>query len=104
MKRPDISEAMALWHASRTPEQKEVTRLRQTDAAVCRLFTVRSLGNRYGRLGTRPNMDLNTPVGNTTLRELEKASISRIMKDIARTELETVREALLDGIRAPPPR
>ena len=49
-------------------------------------------------------MDPNTPVGNTTLARLEKASIKRILKDLATTDPELFREAIIAGLQAPPPR
>ena len=49
-------------------------------------------------------MDPNTPVGGTTLAKIEKASIKRIMKDLATTEPELFRDAIIAGLLAPPPR
>lgn len=49
-------------------------------------------------------MDPNTPVGTTTLARIERASIKRIMKEIAATEPELVREAIREGLMAPAPR
>lgn len=96
------SEGMRKWHASRTPEQKAATSLKLSDAAACRLWVRHGRGNRNGRPGARKTMD--QIIGTTTLLKIERASIKRIMKEIAGTEPELVREAIREGLMAPPPR
>lgn len=49
-------------------------------------------------------MDPNTPVGKTTLAKIEKASVHRIIKDLVGTQPELIKDAIIAGLLAPPPR
>ncbi len=102
---------MYAWHARRTPEQKQATRDKMRDSHVARMWIPK--GPRYGRqLGAqnkRHNMDPNTiirgPDGTTTtLAKLQKASIKRIMVDLATTQPELFRDAIIAGLLADPPK
>lgn len=95
---------MLKWHASRTPEQKAATSLKLSDAAACRLWVRNGRGNSKGRPGVRKQMDPNTKVGTTTLRKMERASIKAIIRELATTQPELFRDALIDGLMAPAPR
>jgi hypothetical protein len=98
------SEGMRKFHASRTPQQKAATSLKLSDAATCRMWAKKGGGNPNGRPGARKSMDPQTRIGTTTLAKLAKASIVKIMKDLAATDPELFREALIAGLQAPPPR
>jgi hypothetical protein len=105
--RAAISESLRLHNALRTPEQKAAHSQKISDAHVCNMWIPH--GPRPGNIGGagRPrsnNVDGHTPVGNTTLAKLEKASIKKIIKDLATTEPELFREAIIAGLLAPPPR
>src|SRR5687768_13163377 len=90
--RKQMSDSQRLRASLRTEEQKEATRLKQSDALVCSMWIPK--GPRYGRQpGSKPKMDRNTQIGNTTLAKLERASIKRIMKDLATTNPDLFRDA-----------
>ena len=98
------SVGMDQWHASRTPEHRELARQRIKDARLCRIFVPNQRGNRWQK-GRKP-------VGNTTETALAKreftkvrtASVKRILKDIVETQPELIRDAIIEGLLAPPPR
>lgn len=103
LKSLNVSIAMEIHHANRTKEQKEATRQKQADAAVCKMWIPK--GPRYGRqLGSANKVDPNTPVGTTTLAKIEKASVKRILKDLVGTRPELIMDALIAGLLATPPR
>jgi len=99
---------MVAWNASRTPEQKAITSQKMSDSHVCRMWIPkgpRPGPNGSGRGRGRTNkVDPNTPVGNTTLAKIEKASVKRILKDIVGTQPELLRDAIIKGLSADPPR
>jgi hypothetical protein len=108
MKNPNVSKAMVAWNAARTPEQKVITSQKMSDSHVCRMWIPKGPrpgpnGSGRGR-GRKTKVDPNTPVGNTTLAKLEKASVKRILKDIVGTQPELVRDAIIKGLSADPPR
>jgi hypothetical protein len=99
--RKAISEGVILNQSLRTPEQRRELALKRSDAVVCKMWVFK--GPRYGSRKGR-KMDGNTPVGQTTLAKIEKASIKRIIKDLATTDPELFREAIVAGLQAAPPR
>src|SRR5260221_214698 len=92
--RAAISASLRLNAALRTPEQREAMRQKQSDAVVCQLWiphgSRRGHGNARG--GGRPKMDPATRIGNTTLAKLEKASIKKIIQELAATQPELFRD------------
>ncbi len=111
MKSPETTRGMYAWHAKRTPEQKEAFRQKARDAAVCRMWIPK--GPRHGRKpgakNKRKSVDPKTivrgPDGTTTtLAQIERASIKRIIKDLATTQPELFRDAIIAGLLAPAPR
>jgi hypothetical protein len=110
MKSPETTRGMYAWHAKRTPEQKEAFRQKARDAAVCQMWIPK--GPRHGRKpgakNKRKSVDPKTifqgPGGTTTLAKIERASIKRIIKDLATTQPELFRDAIIAGLLAPAPR
>ncbi len=49
-------------------------------------------------------MDPNTRIGNTTLAKVMRSSIKSIMQDLAHTQPDLFRNALIDGLLSAPPR
>jgi hypothetical protein len=97
MKDPIRSEAARQGHANRSPEEREATRLKQSDAAVMQMFTrPHKPGNPLG--GTPGNAGYNA------VARAKRASILKIAREVATTHEEDIRQAILDGIHAPPPR
>lgn len=100
---------MLRWHASRTAEQKAATSLKLSDAAVCRLWVRNGRGNPNPSINSSPGprkkkMDLNTPIGATTIRKVRRASVLKILKDLAETRPELFEDCIVAGLQAPPPR
>jgi hypothetical protein len=101
--RAAISASLFLHHELRTPEQKAATSQKMSDSQVERMWIPK--GPRHGRQpGSRNKVDPNTPIGGTTLAKIEKASVKRILKDIVGTQPELLRDAIIQGLAAPPPR
>lgn len=94
---------MHAWHARRSEAERLASNLKRTDAAVIQMWVPK--GPRTSRKGGRKKMDPNTPVGNTTtLAKIEKASVKRILKDLVGTQPELIKDAIIAGLLAPPPR
>jgi hypothetical protein len=97
------SVGMDEWNARRTEADKEHARQARTDTAVCQMWIPH--GPRPGALSRGKNkVDPNTPVGGTTLAKIEKASVKRILKDLVGTQPDLIKEAMIAGLLAPPPR
>jgi hypothetical protein len=93
---------MHAWHARRSEAERLASNLKRTDAAVIQMWVPK--GPRTSRKGGRKRVDPNTPVGNTTLAKIEKASIKRIIRDLAGRRPELFENAIIDGLLAEPPR
>ncbi len=92
------------WHAQRTEAEREQSTQHIRDAALCRVWSPQRPGHKWqkGR----------GPVGNTTpealarrsMTRVEAASVKRILKDIVAVQPELVRDAIIEGLLATPPR
>jgi hypothetical protein len=94
--------AMLAWHARRTPEQRDQTRQRQSDAAVCRMFLPHQPGTKLQK-GQRPVASPDMPALRA-LSRVQSASVKRILKEIVTTDPDLMRDAIIEGLQAPPPR
>jgi hypothetical protein len=93
---------MHAWHAGRSEAERSASNQKRTDAAVMQMWVPK--GPRTSRKGGRKQVDPNTPVSNTTLAKIEKASVKRILKDLVGTQPELIKDAIIAGLLAPPPR
>ncbi len=92
------------WHARRTDAEREQARQRITDAAVDRMWMPKRPGTSFQKG--------HQPVGNTTpealarrtLTQVRNASVKRILMDIVGVQPELLYDAIIEGLKAPPPR
>ncbi|MBP7779487.1 MAG: hypothetical protein KA371_20405 [Acidobacteria bacterium] len=91
------------WQASRTPEQRQQASLRMRDAALCRSFSGRESPGTPFQKGYQP---VNTPktIALRSLSKVQNASVKRILRDVVGTQPDLLRDAIIEGLQAPPPR
>lgn len=90
---------MHRWHARRTEESREHSRALQSDAAICRIWIKRTPKYKFP--------EGHAPMSNhdrAALTRVEKASVKRILKDLATTRPDLFKDAIIDGLLAPAPR
>ena len=98
------SVGMDEWHAQRTDAEREQARQQITDAAICRTWSPQTPATKWQKG--------HTPVGNTTpdalarrsLTRVQNASVKKILRDIVDVQPELIRDAIIEGLQAPPPR
>jgi hypothetical protein len=94
------------WWATRTSEQREHHRRAVVDAHVDKVWLkVRLPKGRTGREpGARNKLTMAEATQLRTLRQVEQASVKRILKDLVGVQPELIRDAIIAGLLAPPPR
>lgn len=89
-------------HAGRTEEERAATRQKQADAAVCHIWTRHKPGFAYpkGHIKLPTDQDL----ARREFTRVRAASVKRILRDIAEVQPDLIRDAIIAGLLAPPPR
>ena len=98
------SSGMDAWHARRTDAERQQARQRIKDAAICRTWSPQAPAKQWQRG--------HKPVGNTTpdalarrsLTRVQTASVKKIMRDIVGVRPDLIRDAIIEGLQAAPPR
>ncbi|HXG90322.1 MAG TPA: hypothetical protein VNJ02_18505 [Vicinamibacterales bacterium] len=100
------SVGMDMWHAQRTQAERDKSRQLITDAAVARMWIRRQPGAGTKFLKGHAVANSNSPeaLALRTMNQIQKASVARILKDIVRVQPELIRDAIIEGLQAPPPR
>lgn len=95
---------MHAWHAGRSEVERLASNLKRTDAAVIQMWVPKGPRPGHHHGGGKRKVDPNTPVSNTTLAKIEKASVKRILKDLVGVQPELIKDAIIAGLLAAPPR
>lgn len=92
------------WHAGRTDAEREQSRQAISDAALSRTWAPKTPGNKF-RKGHKPVAN-TTPeaLARRTLTQVRNASVERILADIVGTQPELLYDAIIEGLKAAPPR
>jgi hypothetical protein len=102
--RAATSEGMRRWHANRTEAEREQSRQKQTDAAVANVFTTHQPGFKFTKGRSMNNNNTPEAIERRALTRVRATSVKRILKDLVDVQPELIRDALVAGLQAAPPR